>query len=141
MKRKKIKIISICVISIIVLTGGIIVAFNKYPVLFNKIYSLIEKIGYAMLAVLGVIFVYALFEPVGGTIGDSFTDDEETDPFEFIRPVGKIPDPCDPKNSFSDFYGHQYYRLGGVWYDENGNFAPDYLKNQYGLNDYEDSQE
>ncbi|MBQ3385484.1 MAG: hypothetical protein IJG59_09805 [Erysipelotrichaceae bacterium] len=58
---------------------------------------------------------------------------------EFIRPIGIIKTPWNGEKSFMDYYGHEYHELGGVIYDENGNFVPDYMKDYYGLPSYDDN--
>lgn len=66
---------------------------------------------------------------------------ERNEPTEFIRPIGIIKTPWNGEKSFMDYYGHEYYELGGVIYDENGNFVPDYMKGYYGLPSFDDTDE
>lgn len=66
------------------------------------------------------------------------SDDNEAASLEFRKPVGLIPDPIDPEHYFTDIYGHQYLKMYGVWHDDNYNICPDYLKDMYGITDYEE---
>ena len=73
---------------------------------------------------------------------DFDTDDKDTGsdsepPLWFRRPIGMIPDPYDPKHWFTDIYGHQYHKMYGTWWDDNGNQVLDYMKDCYGLTAYE----
>ena len=63
------------------------------------------------------------------------------EPTEFIRPIGIIRTPWNGEKSFMDYYGHEYHELGGTYYDENGNFVPDCLKDYYGLPNFDDDDE
>ena len=66
---------------------------------------------------------------------------ERNEPTEFIRPTGIVKTPWNGEKSFMDYYGHEYHELGGVIYDENGNFVPDYMKDYYGLPSFDDTDE
>ena len=69
---------------------------------------------------------------------DNDTGDENSNPTEFIRPWGIVPDPIDPQRSFTDMNGHRYNKVAGTWYDENWNIAPGYLNDYYGLTAYDE---
>ena len=75
------------------------------------------------------------------TTSDTPARDENNETTEFIRPIGTIRTPWNGEKSFMDYYGHEYHELGGTYYDENGNFVPDYLKDYYGLPNFDDDDE
>lgn len=72
---------------------------------------------------------------------EDYSESESRPSTEFRHPIGMIPDPYDPQNRFKDYYGHEYDRYCGVWRDDNGNLAPGYMYDWYGLTDYEKQQE
>ena len=59
---------------------------------------------------------------------------------EFRRPIGVIPTPEFGSRAFTDYEGHQYYSIGGRWYDDIFNSCPDYMGGYYGIPNYEESQ-
>ena len=75
------------------------------------------------------------------TTSDTPARDENNETTEFIRPIGTIRTPWNGEKSFMDYYGHEYHELGGTYYDENGNFVPDCLKDYYGLPNFDDDDE
>ena len=136
-------IIAVGVIAIIV---GAVVIYRKYQFSDGLTYA-------AVVIVVLYFFITAVVEVLGSitdeqegsgsniNINNSGRQSGEDDTLTFRRPVGIIPSIYDPENVFTDIHGHEYRKLYGVWWDDNGNVCPDYLKGIYGISSYEESHE
>ena len=141
-----------------ILTVGAIAIVVGAVVLYRKYQLSTDGLTYSVIVVVVLYFFTAAVLEVVGSITDEpsgSTDSGgagsnminngqqsgEDDPFRFRRPVGMIPSIYDPENVFTDIHGHEYRKLCGVWWDDNGNICPDYLKDIYGISSYEKRHE
>ena len=148
-------IIAVCVIVAIAIVAGAVVVYRKYQ------FSL-DVPTYSAVVIVLLYYCVWLIDRILEDIADDITDSEDPEdirysrsiaddeprpaendnhPLGFRRPIGIIPDLLDPAHRFTDINGHEYRKLGGIWYDDNGNFAPDYMKDYYGLTRYEEDHE
>ena len=141
--------IGTCAVGAIAIIVGAVVLYEKSQFSTDGLtYSaIVIVILYCFVVAVGKVFD-GIADLIGGPAGSAGTgyshdvrqaDNSDNSSLEFIRPVGMIPVMYDPENRFTDIYGNEYRKLHGYWYDYNGNFCPDYLKDMYGLSYYEDS--
>lgn len=139
-------IIAVGVIAIIV---GAVVIYRKYQFSDGLTYAVvvIVVLYYFAKAVIGGL--ESIMDVLEGSTtsevaGSNIINDspqpgkDEDDPLTFRRPVGFIPSIYDPENVFTDIHGHEYRKLCGLWWDDNGNYCPDYMKGFYGISSYEE---
>ncbi|MBR2599316.1 MAG: hypothetical protein IKD84_00185 [Erysipelotrichaceae bacterium] len=136
-------IIAVGVIAIIV---GAVVIYRKYQFSDGLTYAaVVIVVLYFFITAVAEVLAIITDEQEGS--GSNIINDspqpgkDEDDPLTFRRPVGIIPSIYDPENVFTDIHGHEYRKLYGVWWDDNGNVCPDYLKGIYGISSYEESHE
>ena len=131
---------------IIVIVGTVLgIAVVIGAPMMNKYHpDVLEKILIGLMVTSSLFCLCEIFNPFGygpsGGSGSSSanTGGDEAEPAGSRWPVGKVPVPYDPSRGFTDYYGHEYYKLGDTWFDDNGCAAPDHMKDRYGLTCCED---
>ena len=145
------------VLTTVIIAAGVIAVAVGADVIYRKYQFSMDGLTYA--AVVVVVLYFFARAVIGGlesimdvlegstaseVAGSNIINDssqpgkDEDDPLTFRRPDGIIPDIYDPENVFTDIHGHEYRKLCGLWWDDNGNYCPDYMKGFYGISSYEE---